>query len=236
MNTERSSGIFTPTKIKTLTFLHYTLPLLQHNPVDGSWRSDLNSCAILFFLFFLHTLETVHKDKLFFIVHHQKKNNHTPLNMEHPVTLLQLFSEVQKLLWSWKKIPHDKKKKKLRHKTNNSYRAVVIVVIIVFLRLGLLLLGRAPFCSSAAPFLLFAAARPLLLFPPWRIVAAFTVRSLSAVFRLLHPTHVHGFRRADGKLLHQQQPGQTSAHFKRRSPKFAFDPIVNIPWNERWGF
>lgn len=98
----------------------------------------------------------------------------------------------------------------LRHESDDSYRAVVIVVIVIFFGLRLLLLGGAPFCPSAAPLLLFATARSLLLFPSGSVVAALTVGSLSAVFRLLHPTNVHGFRRAHWELLHRKQHGLVS--------------------------
>lgn len=99
----------------------------------------------------------------------------------------------------------------LKFNSADSYRAVVIVVVIVFLGLGLFLLGGAPFCSGAAPLLLFAAASSLLLFASWSVVAALTVGSLSTVFSLLHPTHVHGLWGADGKLLHQKQHRLASA-------------------------
>lgn len=99
----------------------------------------------------------------------------------------------------------------LNFKSTASYRAVVIVVVIVFLGLGLFLLRGAPFYSGAAPLLLFAAASSLLLFASWSVVTALTVGSLSTVFSLLHPTHIHGLRGADGKLLHQKQQRLASA-------------------------
>lgn len=116
----------------------------------------------------------------------------------------------------------------LKFKSVASYRAVVIVVVIIFLGLGLFLLGGAPFCSDAAPLLLFAAASSLLLFASWSVVTALTVGSLSTVFSLLHPTHVHGLRGADGKLLHQKQQRLASADLNHDVLSLISSNIISI--------